>query len=158
WSTLYLLGFGGLLVLVITAELALRGAHDGGTWRAAARVALLSSVGVLLAAPVVPLSVEGVSTSGRALPSDLSTAFTGAAVLGLWLTLAALMAGLATRSLSTPLRRAFGTGMLLLGLLLVPGILSGLFPVVPRVDPATLISTVTHGVVRPFDGGAGANA
>jgi ABC-type transport system involved in multi-copper enzyme maturation permease subunit len=160
WSSLYLLGFGVLSLTVVVGDVALSGRGDGGAFRSAARAAWLSSAGALLALPVVPLALEGVTTSGGPLRADPRTLLGATAPVALWLVVAALLTAVSAGRVSSPLRRAVTTVALLAGLWFVPAIigsLPGLSGSVPLVDPANLIEVATGGTVGPLDAPWGAN-
>lgn len=156
WGGLYLLGFGGLALVVVLVEVCLRGPLEGGAWRAAARSTWALAGGAIVSLPVAWLCFDAVSTSGLRVDDVGAVPLWLACVVpvGLWLTLTAAIAAASVRRASTPVRRVVGTVGVVLALWFVPALLrgaTGLGLPLPRVDPVTLIAFTTAGVVEPFD-------
>lgn len=172
WGTLYLVGFGGLALVVIVGQLALAPPSGRGAWQAAARSAWLSTAGALVAWPVASLCLRGRTNAGVPIDQVVtpSVAFGAVVPALLWLTIAGGLAAVFARRTSSPLWRTVGTAMVLAVVFgVVPALVfATLAPPATAflVDPAHLIATATGSAIRPFDArgadvwilGAGAQA
>lgn len=156
WSSLYLLGFGGLALVVVLGEVALRGPDGRGAWQAAARVAWRSTWGALLALPVATLCLVGVVEGGSSVDEILTLKVTVGSALPvvLWLMAAGGIAAFFTRRASSPTRRVVASAATVAALLFIPTLFASLPPpyaVVPPMDPASLIAMATDAAIAPFD-------
>ncbi len=154
WSSLYLGAWGLLLLTVTIVDVALTEPRRC-IWGAAARCALLASLGLLLAAPIAMVTLDGhVSGSGARAEALAQPIFGSLLVAALWIALAAVLGAVVSRRLESPLRRVVVTLLALAGLWFVPAFLSNV-PLLrgwlPLVDPCSLIYVVTGGMVQPYD-------